>query len=138
MDAEERSNAVGVVRRAFEVDGIGELRDVAAFLWHEDIVYMEDPLWPGADTFDGRQAVLARFEAYVEDVGLRAVELIEVEGKGEHVLCVVRLELTGVASGVPLQHVWGYAAQVRDGRVARMRAFLDPEQARRAVREAAS
>ncbi len=52
---------------------------------------------------------------------------------GERQAAFVRLAGQGSASGVPHEHLWGYAAEVRDGRVVHLHAYYDPAEALEAV-----
>jgi len=51
--------------RAYRERGLEGLAET----WHPDLVYVEDPLWPGGGTFRGREAVLERFREYEEQLG---------------------------------------------------------------------
>ena len=60
---------VEIVRKAFDSKGARSFEETAEIYWHPDIVYVEDPRWPGAATYTGRDAVLACFQAYMEALG---------------------------------------------------------------------
>jgi hypothetical protein len=60
---------VEVVRRAFEGAGTRGLQETAQAYWHPEVEYVEDPRWPGASTYNGRDAVLRCFQAYMEALG---------------------------------------------------------------------
>ena len=118
---------------AFVADGL----DVAAarYLDH-DAEYVEDPIWPGASSYRGRGDVLACFKRYMEALGGEGAWTITVEkvvDGGERQAVLVRLASQGSASGVPHEHLWGYTAEVRDGRVVHLRAYYDAPAALAAV-----
>lgn len=122
-----------VVREAWAgAPSIEDLEERALRLWHEHVVYREDPRWPGAGVFEGRQAALARFRDYTAGIGDAHGRLVEVQVRGEHAFCSVEVRGQGTASGAPVDHLWGYLVRVRDGRIAEIQAYLDPEAARAA------
>jgi ketosteroid isomerase-like protein len=49
--------------------------DGLAETWHDEVVYEEDPVFPGAATHRGRAAVLARFRESEEQLGPSAVAI---------------------------------------------------------------
>src|SRR4029450_11842673 len=57
--------AVEVVRNAFEGGSERGLQETAETYWHPEIEYEEDPRWPGASRYKGRDAVLRCFQAYM-------------------------------------------------------------------------
>ena len=119
------------IRASFGVDA-HDLRGNAERYWAEDVVYREDPRWPGASNFHGRDAVVGRFEDYLEAMELIGTEVEEVRVEGDTALWVVRFDVRGAGSGAPVNQTWGYIGKVRDGWLAEFTAFLDPDEARRA------
>jgi ketosteroid isomerase-like protein len=122
---------VELVRQAFEGRGLQHLAGVAQTYWHRDVVYVEDPRWPGASRYDGRDAVLRCFQAYVDALGPEdavAATVERVVDAGARQVALVRFEGRS-ASGVPHDHVWGYLIEIRDRRIVYFRAYYDPEEA---------
>ena len=118
---------------AFVTDGL----DAAAerYLDH-DAEYVEDPMWPGASSYRGRGEVVACFKGYTEALGGEGAWPLTVEkvvDGGERQAALVRMASQGSASGIPHEHLWGYAAEVKDGRVIRFRAYYDAREALAAV-----
>jgi ketosteroid isomerase-like protein len=123
----ERFGAEGETRRW----GMAELRAVAEEGWHPDVVYEEAAEWPGAGTFHGREAVLARFAEYQEILGAGENEVVEiVEFEPGRVFLTFRYH-TESSAGMPVDHHWAYLFEVRDGLVVRWKAYLDADAARR-------
>ena len=96
--------------------------------WHSEIRYVEDPRWPGSGSYEGREAVTEVFEAYTEvfEGELRLERTIEA---GDQLVALVRYRLVSAGGDVPLDHVWGYVCEARDGRLSYLRAYWDPEEA---------
>jgi len=86
------------------------------------------------DPFRGREGI----EAFLAEVAetweqFRPVPE-EFEDLGDRVLALGRLETRGRGSGVPVQAPWGGIFDLREGRVCRIRTFLDHDEARRTAR----
>jgi ketosteroid isomerase-like protein len=130
--SERAANATteAAIRASFGSDA----RDVsgnAERYWAEDVVYNEDPRWPGASTFCGRDAVVARFGEYQEAMELVGTDVEEVRVDGDAALWVVTFHVRGTGSGAPVDQTWGYTGKVRDGLLAEFTAYVDPDEARR-------
>lgn len=101
-----------------------------------DAEYVEAALWPGASTYRGRGDIVACFKGYAEAMGGEGAWTLTVEkvvDGGERQVAFVLLAGQGSASGAPHEHLWGYAAEVRDGRVVHLRAYYDRAEALEAV-----
>ena len=48
---------------------MGGLRETAETYWHPEVEYVEDPRWPGASSYKGREAVLRCFQNYFDALG---------------------------------------------------------------------
>jgi ketosteroid isomerase-like protein len=96
--------------------------------WHPELVYEEDPHWPGAGTYRGRDEVRAVFEGYAEVMGTARFSLERIAGSGDGVVAVVRVRGDS-AAGVPWDHLWGYLCRTRDGQLEYLRAYWDPDEA---------
>ena len=127
-----RENAA-LVHAAWEASG--DLQSMARKYWHPDIEYVEDPQWPGASTYRGRDAVVARFQEYEDTLavggGWRA-SVEDVVDAGDRQVALVRSSSRS-ASGVPHEHLWGYVVKVRDRRVVYLRAYYQAADALEAV-----
>jgi ketosteroid isomerase-like protein len=129
--------SVEIVRRAFEGADTEGFEEAAKTYWHPEIVYVEDPRWPGASTYKGRDAVLGCFKAYTEEALGREEDLTvtveRVVDAGQRQVPFVRVRSTASTSGVPHEHLWAYVVEVRDGRIGYFRAYYEPEEAREAA-----
>jgi ketosteroid isomerase-like protein len=97
-----------------------------------DVVYEEDPVWPDAGLFRGREAVLRRFLEYPDLMHIAGMSRGEITDTGDAVLAELRIEMLGSGAGA-VEFVWTYTMQVEDGRVTHVRAWYDPDQAARAA-----
>lgn len=125
-----------IVRRAFDGMGARSLEETAETYWHPDVEYVEDPRWPGASRYQGRDAVLGCFEEYAEFLGGEEGTAMIVErvlDAGERQVVVVRVKSRGATSGVPHEHLWGYVVEVTGERIAFFRAYYEPAEALEAV-----
>ena len=127
---------VEVVRSFFEAFVTEGLDAAAARYLDRDAQYVEDPVWPGASSYQGRDQIVACFKAYTEALGGESAWTLTVErvvDGGERQAAFVRLASLGSASGVPHEHLWGYATQVSDRRVVYFRAYYEAGEALEAV-----
>ena len=59
---------VEMVRKAFGA-GPEAIRETAQAYWDPEVEYVEDPRWPGASRYNGRDEVLRCWEAYIDALG---------------------------------------------------------------------
>jgi ketosteroid isomerase-like protein len=94
-------------------------------------VYVEDPRWPGAARYEGRDAVPRCFQAYAEALGSdedMAITVERVFDAGARQVVFARFQGRS-ASGIPHEHLWGYVVEVRARRIVYFRAYYEPEEA---------
>jgi ketosteroid isomerase-like protein len=121
---------VEVVRRAFS--GEKGLVEAAKDYWHPQIEYVEDPRFPGASTYKGRDAVISCWEGYMEVMGDDTdieVTVEDVFDAGERQVPLIRFRGNSRATGIPFDHVWGYVVRVEQERIVYLRAFYEPRDA---------
>jgi len=74
------------------LDAWNDMGPAAAAAWMSRWVQLEDPpQWPGAATWRGRDAVIARLEQVSAELGAGWAELIDVRSCGEEVAAVLEL-----------------------------------------------
>ena len=99
-----------------------------------DVIYREDPRWPGGGVYEGWDAVRACWESYGASIGTEADLSIEaLSDAGSRVAVRVRWRGRGSGSDAPWESTWGYVVTLVDGSVTEFEAFLDPEHALEAV-----
>ena len=97
--------------------------------WHPEITYEEDPRWPGSGSYEGREAVARAFEGYIDVFSAGEVTVEDLVDAGDRLVALIRFRVVSDGADVPLDHVWGYVCEARDGRLVHLRAYWDPEEA---------
>jgi ketosteroid isomerase-like protein len=125
---------VELARRAFEAIATDGLPAALDFLDPE--IEFEPPhdALEQRGTFKGHAAVRDRWDLLLEpfaDIRMDIDELIETDD--ETVVVVFRIRARGKASGAPVEMRLAHVITVRDGKAVRVKAYLDPEEARRAA-----
>jgi ketosteroid isomerase-like protein len=125
---------VETVRAGYERWNSGDLTGLSE-LFAEDIVYETAPEWPGQQLYYGASVVIAFLENEVAPViGLRPVSVVGIETIGQEVLIELSVTTRGVLSGLEMEEETLYhLALVEDGKVLRVRVYLNREQALRAA-----
>jgi ketosteroid isomerase-like protein len=98
-----------------------------------NVIYEEDPIWPDAGAFRGRDAVHRRFLEYADLMHIDDVSRAQVIDTGDSVLTEIRLEMLASDVGDAVAHPWAFTAEVGDGRIAHFRGWYDPDEAARAA-----
>ena len=93
-------------------------------------VFVSSPSAPYLRTTQSQAQTLRRFASKV-------VLSFDADGAGQNaaaksgdlLVALIRFNVVSVAGDVPLDHVWGYVCEARDGRLVRLRAYWDPDEA---------
>ena len=123
------------VRRGYELWNQGDVSAVSQ-MWSDDFEWHNDPAWPGQTIYYGRENVVRFLEEEVADIiHLGEIEVERIERVGDELVICMLAHTRGFESAVdigkvPVFHV----ARVENGRVVRVRAFLDEAQAMAAAR----
>jgi ketosteroid isomerase-like protein len=126
---------LATVRRGYELWNQGDIRGLADACFTDDIEYRTDPDWPGQNVFFGREAV----EGFLRDevaavIALSDIQIEEIEQIGGELLITLRARTQGASSGIDIPSgTIFHVARLRDGRVDRVRAFLNEDEARAAA-----
>jgi ketosteroid isomerase-like protein len=121
---------VEVVRTAFEALNRGGFDEALAYVDPEVEFEPPDEALERPSSFKGHEALRERWETLLEPFeGLRLepVEFIDVDD--ETVITVFRIRVRGRASEVPVEAEPAYMLAIRDGKVMRMQAYLQKDQA---------
>ena len=109
-------------------------REIAVRYTAPGVVYEEDPRWPDAGTFRGRDAVVERMTEYLDLMHIRHVTVGDVTDCGRLVFAQVRIEMLGEGHrGQAVEFLWTYTVALEGGRVTHYRAWYDPEEAAQAA-----
>jgi ketosteroid isomerase-like protein len=109
--------------------------DALAELLTEDIEYQNAPEWPGQRVYHGADAVI-RFlrDEVAEFIALKPVEIVRTDIIENEILIELRARTHGALSGLDLDDgALFHVAGMRDGRVARVRVYMDRQEATRAA-----
>ena len=123
-----------LARRAFDAVQTGGLPAALDFLHPEIEFEPPEEALERRGSFKGHAAVRERWDVLLEpfaDVRIEPEEF--VEANDETVVAVFRIHARGRASGVPVEMRLAHVLTIRDGKAVRMKAYLDPEEAKRAT-----
>lgn len=125
---------VKVVRSAFEALNRGGFDDALAYVDPEVEFEPPDEALEQPSSYRGHDALRERWRTLMEPFeGLRLepVEFIDVDD--ETVITVFRIGVRGKASEVPVEAEPAYVLAIRNGKITRMRAYLQRDQALQAA-----
>lgn len=107
---------------------------VEAFRAHctPEVIWHDDPQLPDASRCEGVEAVMARFQDYIDAVGHFRIDVREVGGldDGRH-YSVVSVTVRGEGSGAVVTNDHVHVMRVDEGLVAELWQHLDADRARR-------
>jgi ketosteroid isomerase-like protein len=125
---------VETVRAGYARWNSGDMTALAE-LFTEDIEYQNSPEWPGQLVYHGADAVI-RFlrDEVAEIIALRPVEVVRTDVIESEILIELRARTHGRLSGLDLDDAaLFHVARMRNGRVSRVRVYLDRQEAMRAA-----
>jgi ketosteroid isomerase-like protein len=124
---------VEVVRRSFEAVNRNDAEAMAA-LCTDDIEFASMLSAIEEASYRGREAWRNYFTDMAKTWGDWRAEDAEIfEADDRHLASVFRMVGRGKASGAPVEQRVGVAYTFRDGKISRMRSYLDPRKALEAV-----
>ena len=110
-------------------------RGVDAILDFSDpeIEYREDPKFPQAEVYRGRDAVVRQAREFFASFSEYRIEIEDLFGANDKVVAVCHEIGRGKASGAPVDRRVGWIFTIRAGKLLRMEIYLDPADALEAV-----
>jgi ketosteroid isomerase-like protein len=104
-------------------------------LFTEDIEYQNAPEWPGQRVYRGADEVMSFLQDEVaEIIALRPVEVVRTDVIESEIVIELRAHTHGRLSGLDIDTAsLFHVARMRDGRVCRVRVYLDRNEAKRAA-----
>jgi ketosteroid isomerase-like protein len=123
---------VEIVRRAAEEYNRAGVEALHDFL-HPDVEFTDDPRFPEAGVYRGREAVEAYFEEFLQQMAGHVLEVEEIVDAGDDVVAVVRERARGTSSDAEVEWRAAFVWTMRGGTAVKGRAYLDPSEALEAV-----
>ena len=124
---------VDVLRRGLEAFNREDLRTLVE-LSDEDLEFVSALRGVDREAYSGRELWRAYFDRMHETWHEWRVEDVQVfDGGDDRLAAVYRVVGKGKTSGVPVEHDVGLACRVRQGKLWRIRSYLDPADALEAV-----
>jgi ketosteroid isomerase-like protein len=123
---------VEIVRRAWTAFNSG---DLDAFLEGvaEDAEFEEDPVFPEAGVFRGREEIAGYIKSFQEQMRDHRFEIDEIRDLGDRVLALLHETARGASSGIEVDQRPAFLYEFRAAQIARVRAYLDRAAALKAV-----
>jgi ketosteroid isomerase-like protein len=117
------------------IEAINERGPDAGFdLYDAELEFREDPKFPEATVYRGRDEVVRNFREFTASFEYYRFEIEDVrDAGGDKVLAVLREQARGKASGLEVDRRSGWVTTFRDGRVLSFEIYLDPADALEAV-----
>jgi ketosteroid isomerase-like protein len=98
--------------------------------YHPDVEIKEDPRFPEAGVYRGSEAVQAYFKQFTESFDEFILEAEDfIDAGDDRMLFLFRLLTRGTGSGAAAEARPGWIYNVRDGKVVRIEAYLDRDDA---------
>jgi ketosteroid isomerase-like protein len=125
---------VDTVLTGYDRWNAGDLAGLSS-LFAEDITYQNAPEWPGQRVYHGAAAVTSFLENEVAPIiALRPVKVVRTEIVGSEILIELEARTHGSLSGLDIEDLTVFhLALVEDGRVSRVRVYLQRDETIRAA-----
>jgi ketosteroid isomerase-like protein len=127
--SDENVELVKRFARGFETDGIEVLREYC----DPEIEWHEDPAFPEAGVYRGREAVARYGEQFFSEFSEIHYEVGDAFSAGEHVIANMEINGVGRTSGAAFELSAWWASTIRNGKIVRLYAYLDRDRALEAV-----
>jgi ketosteroid isomerase-like protein len=125
---------VELVQRAFEAVNHGGFNEALAYVHPEVEFEPPDEALERPSSYKGHDALRERWRTLMEPFeGLRLEQVEFIDVDDETVITVFRIRVRGKASEVPVEAEPAYLLAIRDGKITRMRAYLQKDQALQAA-----
>jgi ketosteroid isomerase-like protein len=112
------------------IEAINERGPEAGILFDAEIEFREDPGFPDAQVYRGRDEVVRNFREFTASFEYYRFEIEDLrDAGGDKVIAVLREQARGKASGLEVDRQSGWVATFRDGKVLSFEIYLDPAHA---------
>jgi hypothetical protein len=119
---------VEVVRRYYAAWNAGGL-DAARAFWSDDFEWHDAPEMPDGGVYRGAEAAAAHFRDLNEVLGTMEVHVDRVLPAGDEVFVPLHVHLDAPRGGLPLDGPIFETVRVEEGKISRIRLFLDEQAA---------
>jgi ketosteroid isomerase-like protein len=119
---------VEIVRRYYAAWNAGGL-DAARAFWSDDFEWHDASEMPDGSVYRGAEAAAAHFRDLNEVLGTMAVQVDRALPAGDEVFVVLHVHVDAQRGGVPMDGVIFETVDVEEGKIVRIRLFLDEEAA---------
>jgi uncharacterized protein len=119
---------VAVVRGYYAAWNGGGLDAVRAF-WSDDFEWHDAPEMPDGSVYRGAEAAAAHFRDLNEVLGTMAVQVDRALPAGDEVFVALQVHVDAPRAGLPLDGPIFETVRVEEGKIARIRLFLDEQAA---------
>jgi ketosteroid isomerase-like protein len=100
----------------------------------DDVEWIPTSSFPGSNSYRGRDGVSEYMRTWAEDFDHLTVDVERlIDAPDDRVVALVRQRASGQGSGVPVEMDLAVVYDLKDGRVVRIRNYLDPADALEAV-----
>ena len=121
-----------LVRRYYAAWNVGSLDAVRAY-WSDDLRWHDAPGMPDSAVYEGPDAVAEHFRDLNDTLGFMKVSVEALESAGREVFVRLRVHLDAPLGGLGIDGPIYESAQVKNGKLSRIRLFLDESAARQAA-----
>jgi ketosteroid isomerase-like protein len=119
---------VDIVRRYYQVWNDGGI-DAARAFWSDEIEWHDAPEMPDSGVYQGAESVAAHFRDLSGVLGEMEVHVDRVSPAGDEVLVLLLVHLDAQRGGLLLDGPIYETVRVEDGKISRIRLFLDKQNA---------
>jgi ketosteroid isomerase-like protein len=119
---------VDIVRRYYEEWNDGGI-DAARAFWSDEIEWHDAPEMPDSGVYQGAESVAAHFRDLSGVLGEMEVHVDRVFPAGDEVLVLLLVHLDAQRGGLLLDGPIYETVRVEDGKISRIRLFLDEQNA---------
>jgi ketosteroid isomerase-like protein len=116
---------VEIMRRAVEAFNHGGVEAMRDF-YDPDVEYCEDPKFPEARVYRGRDSVVRQFQEFGAAFEEYRFDIEDLVDNGDQVIGVIHEHALGRTSGAKTDRRTGWITTLRAGRIVRLEIFLDP------------
>jgi ketosteroid isomerase-like protein len=124
-----QENVEAVLRSYETFNEYGVEATAAAGWWHEDIEWHDPPEFPDAGIHRGIEAAKAALQGYVDVGGHMKIHVDECIDAGDEVFVRWQARVRGASSGAPAEGSMYHVFTVKDGKLVRLRQYLDRDAA---------